>query len=84
MINCEEKLRSIIHEEMNITHHIEFGNVERFSKSLPRPLVAQFLYYNDLAQVKRADKYLRGKPFGVNEQFPIEIKQKRKHSFIQS
>lgn len=85
--NCEEKLRSFIYNEMNITHRIEFGNVHRFSKrptlenDPPRPIVARFLYYNDLVQVKRAGKYLRGKNFGVNEQFPMEIEQRRKQLY---
>ena len=34
--NCEEKLGSFIKQEMNITHHIEFGNVHRFGKRPPR------------------------------------------------
>lgn len=85
--NCEEKLRSFIYNEMNITHRIEFGNVHRFGKrpalenDPPRPIVARFLYYNDLVQVKRAGKYLRGKNFGVNEQFPMEIEQRRKQLY---
>lgn len=85
--NCEEKLRNFINTEMNITSRIEFGNIHRFGKrpalenDPPRPIVARFLYYNDLVQVKRAGKHLRGKPFGVNEQFPIEIEQRRKQLY---
>jgi hypothetical protein len=80
--NCEGKLRSFIHKEINITHNIEFGKINRFGKrpsrenDPPRPIVARFLYYNDLVQVKRAGKYLR-----VNEQFPMEIEQRRKQLY---
>ena len=80
--NCEGKLRSFIHKEINITHNIEFGKIHRFGKrpsrenDPPRPIVARFLYYNDLVQVKRAGKYLR-----VNEQFPMEIEQRRKQLY---
>ena len=63
--NCEGKLRSFIHKQINITHNIEFGKIHRFGKrpsrenDPPRPIVARFLYYNDLVQVKRAGKYLK-------------------------
>ena len=72
---------------MNTTHPIEFRNVHRFGKrpspanNPPRPLLARFLYYNDLVQVKRARTCLRGKPFGINEQFPMEIEQRRKQLY---
>ena len=77
--NCEEKLRQFIHNEMKITHRIEFGNVHRFGKKPerpnepPRPIVARFLFHKDLEAVKKAGINLKGKPFGVNEQFPAEI-----------
>ena len=80
--NCEGKLRSFIHKQINITHNIEFGKIHRFGKrpsrenDPPRPIVARFLYYNDLVQVKRAGKYVR-----VNEQFPMEIEQRRKQLY---
>ena len=50
-------------------YYIEFGNVHRFgsrqnntngTEIRPRPIVARFLYYNDLAYVLECAKRLRG------------------------
>ena len=32
--DCEAKLRAFLAQEMNITHHVELGNVHRFGKNL--------------------------------------------------
>jgi hypothetical protein len=79
----KNKLISFIHQWMNITHPIKFRNVHRFGKrpspenNPPRSIVARFLYYNE------ARTCLRGKPFEINEQFPMEIEQRRKTDKIQ-
>jgi hypothetical protein len=73
--------------ELNIDYYIEFGNVHRFgsrqnnnngTEIKPRPIVARFLYYNDLAYVLECAKRLRGKPYGINQQFPAEIENRRR------
>jgi hypothetical protein len=38
-------------------------------------MIARFLYCNE------ARTCLRGKPFGINEQFPMEIEQRRKQLY---
>lgn len=82
--DCELKLRRFIENEMNITHYIEFGKVHRFGKKSevfnrpPRPIVARFLYFRDVDAVKKAGRNLKGKPYGVNEQFPTEVEQRRR------
>ncbi|CAG2193290.1 unnamed protein product [Mytilus edulis] len=70
---------------LHITHRIEFGNVHRFGygakpgrRGRPRPIVARFLYYKDLARSLSNTYRLKGKPFGVNQQFPEIIEQARK------
>jgi hypothetical protein len=54
----EAKLRDFLGCDLNIDYYIEFGNVHRFgsrqnntngTEIRPRPIVARFLYYNDLA-----------------------------------
>jgi hypothetical protein len=40
--------------------------------------VIRFLYYSDLDKVKKAGRNLRGTHFGVNEQFPPEIEERRR------
>jgi hypothetical protein len=44
----------------------------------PRPIIARVLYYSDLDKVKKAGRNLRGTHFGVNEQFPPEIEERRR------
>ncbi|VDI47084.1 Hypothetical predicted protein [Mytilus galloprovincialis] len=64
--NCQAKLRNFIYEELQIEHHIEFGNVHRFGKigmNRAKPIVARFLYRQDLECVLRKAFRLKGKPF---------------------
>ena len=44
----------------------------------PRPIVARFIYWRDLEMVKKAEKQMKGKLFGVNEQYPSEIEDRRR------
>ena len=49
--NCENKLRGFIRQELEIDHYIEFGNIHRFGRrgtNNARPIVAGFIYPNDL------------------------------------
>jgi hypothetical protein len=80
-------LRDFLRCELNIDYYIEFGNVHRFgsrqnntngNEIRPRPIVARFLYYNDLAYVLECAKRLRRKPYGINQQFPAEIENRRR------
>ena len=80
-------LRDFLRCELNIDYYIEFGNVHRFgsrqnntngTEIRPRPIVARFLYYNDLAYGLECAKRLRGKPYGINQQFPAEIENRRR------
>ena len=78
--NCENKLRDFIRHELRIDHYIEFGNVHRFGKpgrNGARPIVARFIYYNDLQCVLKNAYKLRGSQFGISEQFPAEIVARR-------
>ncbi|CAC5411232.1 ANPEP [Mytilus coruscus] len=59
-------------------------NVHRFgrrSENGTRPIVAKFLYFSDLEMVKKAGKNLKGSDYGVNEQFPPEIEQRRRRLY---
>lgn len=79
--NCEEKLRRFMHNELGIEFHVELGNVHRFGKpglNGAKPIVARFLYRKELEAVLRNTNKLKGKSFGVNEQFPEEIETRRK------
>ena len=74
------KLRDFIRHELRIDHYIEFGNVHRFGKpgrNGTRPIVARFIYYNDLQCVLKNAYRLGGSKFGISEQFPAEIVARR-------
>lgn len=45
----------------------------------PRPIVAKFEHFKDREEVRfTAPKTLKGKPYGVREQFPKIVEEKRK------
>ncbi len=46
----------------------------------PRPIVAKFGYFKQKEQVKSRGRELKGTDFGVNDQFPKEILERRKNS----
>jgi hypothetical protein len=75
-------LRGFLHHELEINYRIEFENVHRFKTrsgdNRRPPIVARFLYHSDLRFVLKNANKLRGKPFGIREQFPFEIEQRRR------
>ncbi|CAG2217088.1 unnamed protein product [Mytilus edulis] len=67
-----------------IDYKIEFGNVHRFrtkGNNRRAPIVARFLYHRDLEYVLGNATKLKGRPYGIREQFPQEIEQKRKELY---
>ena len=82
--DCESKLRDFLYYEMNIEKDIEFANIHRFGKKprtpddRHRPIIAKFINYKDLELVKKSGRFLKGTRYGVREQFPQEIEDRRK------
>ena len=79
--DVEIKLRTFIFEKLGIEHKIEIGNVHRFGKRYndrPRPIVARFLYHKDLRMVLDQATWLKNTPFGIHQQFPKPIEDKRR------
>ena len=84
--DVEKTLDSFLAQEMNITDKIPFHRVHRMgtyeSDDSPRPIVAKFERFKDRELVRRAaPQTLRGKPFGVREQFPKVIEDRRKQLY---
>jgi hypothetical protein len=75
--NTEDLLRDFLYSELGIDYKIEFCNVHRFGRnSWGRcPIVARFLYFADLQYT------LRNRPFGIKQQFPREIENRRKQLY---
>ena len=84
--DVEKSLDCFLSQEMNITDKIPFHRVHRIGKyesdDPPRPIVAKFERFKDRELVRRAaPQTLRGKPFGVREQFPKVIENRRKQLY---
>ncbi|XP_041369643.1 uncharacterized protein LOC121383617 [Gigantopelta aegis] len=83
--NTELLLITFIQKDMEIEQPISFERVHRFGKrgySGPRPIVAKFYKFKDREMVRKAaPTKLKGKTFGVNEQFPKEINDRRKELY---
>ena len=79
--NTESKLRDFLYFELGINDNIQFGNVHRFGRferGKHRPIVARFLFHQDLQLVKDSAHKLRGSKFSIREQYPAAIEDKRK------
>ncbi|XP_041369922.1 uncharacterized protein LOC121383892 [Gigantopelta aegis] len=83
--NTEQLLITFIQKDMEIEQPIGFEHVHRFGKrgySGPRLIVAKFSKFKDREMVRKASSTkLKGKTFGVNEQFPKEINDRRKELY---
>ena len=82
--NVEHTLTQFLRDEMNIRDEIKFHRVHRINipdktDDYPNPIVAKFVNFKDREYVRmQAPKTLRGKHFGVREQFPKVIENRRK------
>ncbi|CAC5404091.1 unnamed protein product [Mytilus coruscus] len=70
-------------EIISIDYKIEFGNVHRFGRSQRgmRPIVARFIYQYDLQYVLDNAYRLRNTRYGIKQQFPKEIEDRRKQLY---
>ena len=82
--DTEKSLRDFLKTEMQIYDPIQFhrvhrlGRIERQDES-PRPIIAKFEKAKEREYVRgKAPKTLAGKPFGVREQFPKVVEDRRK------
>ena len=82
--NVENTLINFLNDEMDIQNRIEFHRVHRINipdrtDDYPNPIVAKCVTFKDREYVRiQAPKTLRGKSFGVREQFPKIIEKRRK------
>lgn len=79
--DTEENLRDFFNYQLRLNKFIELSNVHRFGKRIngrPRPIVAVFLYHKDLEMVIKSGRMLQGTQYGINEQFPSTVEDRRK------
>lgn len=69
---------------LQIEHHIEFGNVHRFWKvglNRAEQIVVRFIYRRDHKCLLENVLCLKGKPFGMNDKFPVKSEARRKNLY---
>lgn len=86
--NKQEKTEDVIKDflktqlklPLDTVNAITFHRVHRIVQQTkgPRPIVAKFEHYKDKELVKGRGKELKGTTFGLNDQFPKEIQERRK------
>ena len=85
--DCEKVIKTFIAEKLKIEDEIPFKNVHRIgsltsrSDNRPRPIIAKFVFYKHLTNVKQSAFRLKKTPYGINEQFPPEIEAVRKRLY---
>ena len=64
--------------------YIEFGNIHRIGRrgaNNARPIVSRFIYHNDLQMVLQNAYKSKWFSFGISEQYPAEINNRRKNLY---
>ncbi|CAG2194675.1 unnamed protein product [Mytilus edulis] len=82
--SCQLKIQNFLLNELDIPYKVNLGSVHRFGKpglNGARPIVAKFIHRDELEDVLKNTFKLKGKQFGISEQFPIEIERKRKELY---
>ena len=80
-------LRRFLREQMHFDRDIEIERVHRlgrprYNQRYPRPIIAKFQRYRDKEEIRlAAPKRLYRTHYGVREQFPSEIEEKRKELY---
>ncbi|XP_041367046.1 uncharacterized protein LOC121381762 [Gigantopelta aegis] len=84
--NTEDMLKAFIKKELEITEDVPIQVTHRLgpfreSQNRHRTIVAHFQNLKDKDKIKNAAKKLARKPFGINDQFPREIAERRKRLY---
>lgn len=83
MWECEEKVRKLFNENLQLDHlKLELEWAHRAGKPMllkkPRPVVVRFLRMKDKLLVLDKAKNLKGSGIFINKDFPEAVQQKRK------
>ena len=79
--DCEQRVRNLLENNLGIDpKNIEIERSHRlgkYQKEKKRPIVTKFLKFKDKENIKKAGFKLKGTPFGISDQFPKEINDRR-------
>ena len=82
--NAMEKIFGFLGNELKIEsphQNIKIDRAHRMGRKQPektRPIVVKFNYFQDREAIRQRAHLLKGKRYGISEQFPQEIAQQRK------
>lgn len=82
--DCVRKILTFMEEKLEIesaSDHIKLHRAHRMGRFNPtkvRPIVAKFAYYPDRERVRKSAGKLKNTSFGISQQFPKEIMDKRR------
>ena len=82
--DTEQTLQNFLQKELGQKDPVSFERVHRMGKpNAPRgpkhrPIIAKFSHFKKREEIKMSGRMLKGKPFGINEQYPTEIFNRRK------
>ena len=84
--DCAAIVKNFCKEKLHIENAetIRLDRAHRIGKKQPnktRPIVVKFNFHQDKENVRKQAKQLKGTNFGISEQFPREINEKRKILF---
>lgn len=73
-------IKHFMTNELKLTNPVDFVRAHRFGKAdkNPRPIVCRFKTYSDRELVRKSATALKGTKYGISEQFPKEIIDRRK------
>ena len=81
----EEILKTFMTDTMKLDPPVEFHRAHRFGKPsekiteyLTRPIVCRFKNFKDRELVRKSANVLKGSNYGISEQFPKEINDRRR------
>jgi len=81
---CENTILDFIVTKLHIENAKENIKIHRahrvgaFRQDKVRPIVAKFAFFPDKEKVRKAANQLKGTPFGIAEQYPPEVMEKRR------
>ena len=77
--NCAEKVLQFVEEKLKIDKALHRAHrVGAYDRAKTRPIVAKFAFFPDREKVRKSSKHLSGTQFGISEQFPKDVMDRRK------
>ena len=76
--DCEERLRDLITDQMELANDVEFDRVHRVGSKPDSPIIAKCTFYKDKVAILKAKKKLKGSNIFVGEDFSQGVREVRR------